>query len=362
MNYEKIYKDALERMKSWARGEHPECFSEAQKAAEFVFPELAESKDKMMIKSITRLVNAYYDVNFPTPEGFERKDILAWLEKQGEQILANSAKTCKDDKPEPKFHEGDWIVFNGLILHIDEVVSGYYRTTSIGYGIHNSYDWDIDNVVRLWTIQDAKDGDVLVVDSKPFIYNGSKNEVTVGAYCGFNSEHKFSFAYNYVINQNITPATKEQRDFLFQKMKEAGYEWDAEKKKLKKVSQRMISAEAKEALYGKPAWSEDDEEILQGIWDEILANKHEAKEYEWKTYDKFLNWLKSLKDRVQPKQEWQPKVGDTFKKKGTEKPLFHLCCKNEDCSFSFVQEMEDGIAGGAISLYSLQKDYEPVNT
>ena len=45
-------------------------------------------------------------------------------------------------------------------------------------------------------------------------------------------------------------------------------------------------------------WSEEDESILHGILDEILANKHDAKEYEWKTYDKFLNWLKSLKERI----------------------------------------------------------------
>lgn len=31
------------------------------------------------------------------------------------------------------------------------------------------------------------------------------------------------------------PATKEQRDMLFAKMKEAGYEWDAEKKELRKI-------------------------------------------------------------------------------------------------------------------------------
>lgn len=31
------------------------------------------------------------------------------------------------------------------------------------------------------------------------------------------------------------PATKEQRDLLFKKMKEAGYEWDAEKKELHKI-------------------------------------------------------------------------------------------------------------------------------
>lgn len=42
----KAYDDALERMKSWVRGEHPECFTEAQKAAEFIFPKLAESEDK----------------------------------------------------------------------------------------------------------------------------------------------------------------------------------------------------------------------------------------------------------------------------------------------------------------------------
>ena len=34
---------------------------------------------------------------------------------------------------------------------------------------------------------------------------------------------------------NLHPATKEQRNLLFQKMKDAGYEWDVEKKELKKL-------------------------------------------------------------------------------------------------------------------------------
>lgn len=37
---------------------------------------------------------------------------------------------------------------------------------------------------------------------------------------------------------------------------------------------------------------------------EILANKHNAKEYDWKTYDKFLAWLKSLKARY----TWKPSI------------------------------------------------------
>ena len=44
---------------------------------------------------------------------------------------------------------------------------------------------------------------------------------------------KVFFIYRKNFNNYGTPATKEQRDLLFQKMKEAGYEWDAEKKELK---------------------------------------------------------------------------------------------------------------------------------
>lgn len=51
-----------------------------------IYPtELAESEDEKIIKSVTRLVKAFHDVNFPTPEGFSRKDLLAWLDKQGEK-------------------------------------------------------------------------------------------------------------------------------------------------------------------------------------------------------------------------------------------------------------------------------------
>lgn len=57
----------------------------SQEAAEKYFPELAESEDEKVKKSLIRLVKAFYDVNFPTPEGFSRKDLFAWLEKQGEQ-------------------------------------------------------------------------------------------------------------------------------------------------------------------------------------------------------------------------------------------------------------------------------------
>lgn len=164
------------------------------------------------------------------------------IEKQGEKKPA--------DKIEPKFKVGDWIVFNGLILHIDEIVNGYYRTTSRGDGIHNSYDWDIDNAARLWTIQEAKDGDVLA-------YVTNEEDLWIMIYRSLYEPYEGHVHYHaLLVNDNFSdkgtccicidnlkPATKEQRELLFQKMKEEGYEWDSEKKELKKIVPKKLDAD-----------------------------------------------------------------------------------------------------------------------
>ena len=91
------------------------------------------------------------------------------------------------------------------------------------------------------------------------------------------------------------PATKEQRDTLMKAMAEAGYAFDFEKKELKKIEPQ-------------PAWSDEDEKRIKNIlsvldvqvcWDGATLKKMNP-------YQKEINWLKSLKDRVQPqpKQEW----------------------------------------------------------
>ena len=65
----------------------------SQSLKEKMFPKLKESEDEKIKKSLIRLVKAFYDCNFPTPEGFERKDILAWIEKQSEQKSAWSEES-----------------------------------------------------------------------------------------------------------------------------------------------------------------------------------------------------------------------------------------------------------------------------
>ena len=55
---------------------------------------------------------------------------------------------------------------------------------------------------------------------------------------------------------------------------------------------------------------------------------------------------------------WIPQSGDIIRKKGTTEPTYTLCRK-EGIYFSYVQNMDNGIAGGYLSVYSLS-DYELV--
>ena len=57
------------------------------------------------------------------------------------------------------------------------------------------------------------------------------------SYCSLGSNGGFRcFAIEHELDGSH-PATKEQRDLLFQKMEEEGYQWDAEKKELKKIGE-----------------------------------------------------------------------------------------------------------------------------
>ena len=56
--------------------------------------------------------------------------------------------------------------------------------------------------------------------------------LTTDNYVKINREAKGGY---WETSRAVYPATKEQRDLLFRKMEEAGYEWDNEKKCLTKI-------------------------------------------------------------------------------------------------------------------------------
>ena len=450
MDYEKKYREALERMKSWARGEHPECFTEAQKAAEFIFPELKGSEGEKIRKSLLEYLHTlpnHYAHNgvcasewtawlekqvpvrlshddeimirqlteyFTTGKGLQNTNdtVVEWLadvkrklEKQDEQKpdkieqkfkvkYANSeynvleikeiagviyygiedepnhidyvkAENCyiisgygiKEnssyypikpvvfseqklvDKVKPKFHEGEWIKHNkaNFVFKINEVKANKYEfENSEGYN-HSLPIKSVDERYHLWTIQDAKDGDVLSDETTIFIFKDLLSDGSVMSYCDYDANSGESDAFcplpmNLTCSK-ITPATKEQRDLLFSKMKEAGYEWDAEKKELKKIEQTIEipfgakDSELQEITYYIPkgfyaeidddkvvikkgekptTWSEEDEMFVHGLIRGLAAKRdihgHTTFSSDCIDITEAINWLKSLKKRY----TWKP--------------------------------------------------------
>lgn len=156
------------------------------------------------------------------------------------------------DKIEPKFKVGDWIVDkSGHIQQVLDFRGGIYTCT------HNSFTIDCESNYHLWTIEDAKAGDVLVYETDEvewiFIYREivpAASEVPhdllryyfllEGNYFNWNGVSAM-ITDDYKLY--LKPATKEQQDTLFAKMKEAGYEWDSEKKELKKIEVKTLNAD-----------------------------------------------------------------------------------------------------------------------
>ena len=136
---------------------------------------------------------------------------------QGEQKPA--------DKVEPKFKVGDWITNSIETVQI----TGY----DIDYGYQVDYkgnlqhrDTDIiEKEYHLWTIQDAKDGDVLQLGGVTAIFREYIGNGNCKCYCSVcNGEFEIPSQEgddNSYGCYNAHPATKEQRDLLFAKMYEA---------------------------------------------------------------------------------------------------------------------------------------------
>lgn len=158
---------------------------------------------------------------------------IAWLEKQGK----NST-----DKTKPSFKVGDWIISSVLgIAHIIgtndsnefqlEYIDGKQKFSSIDY-VNYAYD--------KWTINNVKDGDVLFTSSSAcsdtFVFKSIDEKGNAECYFAYDSEDGFTEGKYHFIGSasDCKPATKAQCDFLMKAMKDARYEWDSEKKELKK--------------------------------------------------------------------------------------------------------------------------------
>lgn len=250
-----------------------------------LFPEFKENKDENIKKW---LIEYFQEFKSTDIEGFANglkiDNIVAWLEKQnntykvnqqtidipfgakdselqeatyyipdgyhaeinGNEVIIKKDEQKSVDVVEPKFKVGDFIANDYCRGKVVELTNDAYLLDT-GQGIPFSCEHNI----HLWTIEDAKDGDVLVAsDDSIFIYKCQINNLVV---------HYIALTHcnSLIINENnygwenknaCHPATKEQRDLLFQKMKEKGYDWNVDKKIPTKVT-TMSKTQTSEYCY-----------------------------------------------------------------------------------------------------------------
>ena len=240
--------------------------------------------------------------------------------KQGEQKPfdyehANIQQTDFAPKVEPKFKVGDWVVNNNsnIVYQVENVIENLINN-KYGYDLVGGYyisSFDVDKY-HLWNIQDAKDSDVLATDDGICIFDGTLEEGKYPfAHCGITKRgfDSYDVRLPFSHDNNIQPATKEQCDLLFQKMKDAGYEWDAENKELRKIYDENYDGED----YG-----------IDGLWHaQKILEKTLGKVDGYQTDDGILSHkcaITAVNKLYKQKPAWNEKyIADVFEKVGLAK-------------------------------------------
>jgi len=205
------------------------------------------------------------------PATREQRDSL--FRKLRETGYRWNEETLKLEKvKEERFKAGEWIVYtgrllrgsgtDGYVMQIESVEDGRYSFTD-----GSTLCFDSEKDMRLWTIQDAKPGDVLCYTNGEWVFIYKSKDDTVIKYYALLSERGLSVndAACIVLECCVTPATKAQRDLLFKRMQESGYRWNEETLKLEKTEEEKPTATEKEPSVQQTAMIKASE-LMLGDW------------------------------------------------------------------------------------------------
>ena len=354
-----------------------------------IMPKTRMSEDERIGDEIIHFLTTTHDTRL-VGNGKQVDEWVSWIEKQGEHanfrnkiqvgdkvtrnedgIIVNISQLNRIAKPrvdksaytvKPKFHEGDFIKHNksNIIYKVISANTSSYCVENIETGGRAEVFFVEQNFHR-WSVEDAKDGDVLA-------YVTDEEDLWIMIYWSLYEPYEGHVHYHaLLVNDNFSdkgtccicindlkPATKEQRDTLFAKMKESGYTWSEETHELKEIKftkseseeelsdfesalfsafsdgwQQYLhgeevdvaqwakehSAELLEAAKQSPAeWSEEDEKNISTIRIALRDAKLDApqefesygREITVKDFENAESWLKSIKDRVHPQNHWKP--------------------------------------------------------
>lgn len=374
----KAYDEALERAKKWYNAPNVDKIPTfGNRVIEEIFPELKESEDERIRKALVEMVHDTTGDSLWIDYNVHKEDALAWLEKQGkssdqihywteeeiEPIISDYLRGAEHYggmiarlrclKPKSLEKQGE----NKKEINNFDVLPGLYKC------VHRMFDgtpdgrllFEVGNVYRCLSKHDRAEFEVSYGHS---VY--LEDPVVCKHFIPFEKQ------VEVVSDKDDIEAEEKGIRKAFNKI------W--EEKQDKQKSQRMISAEAKEAMYDKPANTvepkceesktkifgaptpfedklyafvlaceiladpskrefilEHSQEILDAAKEQIgkeqssTWSKEDEKEYKYvlKFVDNILNncgnkkdyehckrcydWLKSLKTKVHPKQEWSEK-------------------------------------------------------
>lgn len=209
--------------------------------------ELKDSADERIRKWLIDWAKA---VNWSEQFTITKEQVLAWLEKQGEQPQGKSAvreenvdsQNCAVDNVKSKFKAGDWIISleNGCVYQVIEVKRDIYVIRNIYNKEFKIGIESCERTGRLWTIQDARDGEVLAFKNNigGIIILKSSTSYDTKSYCRLIRDNFINIEENGWDSTLLVPATQEQRDTLYKAMTDAGYTFNFDKKELKKIDNK----------------------------------------------------------------------------------------------------------------------------
>lgn len=299
-DYKKLYEDVLERAKNGLKDKNYYLSQTAKEVTEYLFPQLKETEDEKVRKNLTRFLINFNNGCYSRPSENEIDSWIKWIDKKCEQKSNDKAE------PKPKFKAGDWVRANrsGNIFKILSVNDKLYRVLCYD-GVETNYPIeDVDYDLDYWTIKDAKDGDVLVdCFGNICIYQKPSTNTYYHTHCYGNHKYFIDDGGSHEV-AGTYPATKEQRYLLFQKMVEAGYKWDAEKKELNKIEkQSEQKSQCKSAL---EVWKDMRIEVYM----QASGNRHEPNCSDDSTKMFSLDNIDEIFEKVAEKQGEQKVINE----------------------------------------------------
>lgn len=295
----KAYDEAIERAKDFMNGEVHYALKKGENIMCWVFPQLRESDDERLRKALMQNLKERFGTKGNMGEGLDMPDVLAWFDKQGEQ------------KPNYCHHEVD------LSGCSEEYRKAYYDGWNNCNQQHEQLKAEQKSCMIQWKGDNLKE----VIDFTGKDKNFEKWFKSFEEYEKYVSEHNGIFK---LFNEDSSH-----------------YEVPVGAWIVKTPDGYNVASKA--VLKQKP-WSEEDEYLLDETIKHLetlirITKKHgSAYSDEVKYYQRDIDWLKSLKERVQPKQEWSE--------------------EDRKIIIELIGIFESAVDGGHVSFpYKLIKDY-----